>query len=151
MRTLATSLFVLTCFLISSDLHSQFINNNRFGRQRSAIPQTQTPPPEPEKLTAEQRVDQEMPKLIEVMGLDPFEQAIVRSVLVKSVQKRMELQILDLEQKKMMEEYGKIVKEQDEELKAGLPEEKFQIYMDMRENPSKTKRKQKKKKRQSKS
>ena len=63
----------------------------------------------------------------------------------------MELQILDLEQKKMMEEYRKIVKEQDEELKAGLPEEKFQIYMDMRENPSKTKRKQKKKKRQSKS
>ena len=92
-----------------------------------------------------------MPKLIEVMGLDPFEQAIVRSILVKSVQKRMELQILDLEQKKMMEEYRKIVKEQDEELKAGLPEEKFQIYMDMRENPSKTKRKQKKKKRQSKS
>ena len=92
-----------------------------------------------------------MPKLIEVMDLDPFEQAIVRSVFVKSVQKRMELHILELEQKKMMEEYEKIVKEQDEELKASLPEEKFQIYMDMRENPSKTKRKQKKKKRQSKS
>ena len=80
------------------------------------------------------------------MELDPFEEAVVRSVLVNSVQKRMELQILKLEPQKMKEEYEKIRKQQDEELKAGLPEEKYQIYLQLQDNPSKTKRKQKKKK-----
>ena len=134
-------------FLISVDVQSQFMNQNRFGRQRSAIPQGPTAAQqEPEKLTAEDYVEEQMPKLIEVMDLDPFEQAVVRSILVKSVQKRMELQILKLEPNKMKEEFEKTLKAQDEELEASLPPEKFKIYMEMRENPSKAKRKQKKRK-----
>ncbi len=128
------------------------MNQNRFGRGRSVIPQGPTATEqEPEKLTAEEYVDQEMPKFVETMGLDPFEEAVVRSVLVKSVQKRMELQILKLEPKKMQEEYEKTIKEQDAELKTSLPPEKYQIYLEMRENPTKAKRKQKKKKKKSKS
>ncbi len=128
------------------------MNQNRFGRQRSAIPQGPTASQqEPESLTAEEYVEKEMPKFIETMGLDPFEEAVVRSILVKSVQKRMELQILNLEEKKMREEFDKTIKEQDAELKASLPPEKYQIYMEMRENPSKAQRKQKKKKRKDKS
>lgn len=143
--------FMIVAFL-TTELQGQFMNQNRFGRGRSAIPQGPTAAQqEPEKLTAEQYVDQEMPKFIETMELDPFEEAVVRSILVKSVQKRMELQILKLEPQKMKEEYQKTIKEQDEELKASLPEDKYQIYLEMRENPSKAKRKQKKKKKKDKS
>ena len=127
------------------------MNQNRFGRQRSAIPRGPTAAQqEPEKLTAEEYVDQEMPKLIETMDLDPFEEAVVRSVLVKSVQKRMELQILNLEPEKMKEEFEKALKEQDAELEASLPPEKFKIYLEMRENKAKAMRKQKKKKKKDK-
>ena len=40
-------------FLVSADAMAQYGYGNRYGsrygRQRTAIPQTQTPPPEPEK------------------------------------------------------------------------------------------------------
>ena len=145
-------LLLLTLTLFGSMVNGQFMNQNQFGRQRSAIPRGPTAAQqEPEKLTAEEYVEQEMPKLIETMDLDPFEEAVVRSVLVKSVQKRMELQILNLEPKKMKEAFEKTIRDQDAELKASLPPEKYQIYLDMRENPTKTKRKQKKKKKKTKS
>jgi len=153
MKTFLSNAFIAALFFITIDLHSQFVNQNRWGRQRrgSAIPEAQTPPPEPEKLTAEEYVEKEMPELIEVMELDAFEEAVVRTVLTNSVQKRMELQILQLEPQKMKEELQKIKQQQDEELKAALPEEKFQIYLELIENRSKAKRKQKKKKKKSKS
>jgi hypothetical protein len=152
MKTSLTTLSILFVFLMTADLQSQFMNQNGFGRQRSVIPQGPTAAEqEPEKLTAEDYVDGRMPEFVEAMGLDPFEEAVVRSILVKSVQKRMELQILKLEPKKMQEEYEKTIKTQDEELKASLPEDKYQIYMEMRENPNKAKRKQKKKKKKEKS
>ena len=141
------SLFLITFFLLfGASLNAQVGMQNRFGRQRTAIPQAQEAPKEPEKLTAAQYVDKEMPEIKELMELDPFEEAVVRSILEKYVQKRMELQILQLEPKKMQEEYTKIQELQDAELKAGLPEEKFQTYLELRENRSKVKRKQKKKK-----
>ncbi|MGD1946623.1 MAG: hypothetical protein ACFB0A_10280 [Croceivirga sp.] len=150
MKAKSTFLFLAFIIVLGSELNAQFMNQNRFGRQRSAIPQGPTAAAqEPEKLTAEQYVDQEMPKFIETMSLDPFEEAVVRSILVKSVQKRMELQILKLNAQKMQEEFQKTIKAQDAELKASLPPEKFQIYMEMRENPTKAKRKQKKKKKKS--
>ena len=150
MITLRIIFFIVTT-LFGTEMHAQFGNPSRFGSQRSAIPQgpTAAEQQEPEKLTAEQYVDKEMPNLIEVMSLDAFEEAVVRSILVKSVQKRMELQILKLEPKKMQEEFAKTIKIQDEALKANLPEEKYNLYLAMRENPTKTKRKQKKKKKKS--
>lgn len=150
MRTKITSTLVIITLFACSQMQAQFVNQNRWGRQqgRTAIPQAQTPPPEPEKLTAEQYVDLEMPKLVEVMELDPFEEAVMRSVLVNSVQKRMELQILQLEPQKMKEEYEKLRVQQEKELKAALPAEKYELYLEMVENPTKAKRKQKKKKKQ---
>lgn len=141
-------LLFLFIFIASEQIMAQYGRTpTRYGRQgRTAIPQAQTPPKEPEKLTAEEYVEKEMPGLIEVLELDPFEEAVVRTVLVNSVQKRMELQILKLDQQKMREEMEKIKAEQDEALKNGLPEEKYQTYLELVDNPSKTKRKRKKKK-----
>ncbi len=121
------------------------------GRQRSTIPRG---PEETQKkadpLTAEEIVDLEMPKITEELALDPFEQAVVRTTLVKSVQQRIELQILELEGNKMKEEVEKIKTRQDEELKAGLPEEKYNAYLVLQENKFKVKKKKKKKKKKSK-
>ena len=122
-------------------------NGNRFGRQSgSTLPQTQTPPPEPEAKTADQLVDEQMPKIVETIGLDPFEEAVVRTTLVKYVQKRLELQILKLEPEKMKEEFQKLAELQHEELKASLPPEKFEAYLELEKNRFQTKRKKKKKK-----
>jgi hypothetical protein len=138
----------LVLLLLSSGLSlAQFGQQGRFGRQgRSAIPQAQTPPKEPEAKTADQIVDEQMPNISENLELDPFEEAVVRSTLVKYVQKRMELQILKLEPEKMREEYEKLAKLQDEEIKAGLPEDKYKAYMELQKNRFKTKKKKKKKK-----
>ena len=149
MKQLVQTLLLLSIILLSEQVFAQFGRTpTRYGPQgRTAIPQAQTPPKEPEKLTAEQYVDKEMPGLIQVLELDPFEEAVVRSVLVASVQKRMELQILKLEPQKMREELEKITAQQNTEMKAGLPAEKYQTYLELVDNPSKTKRKKKKKKR----
>jgi hypothetical protein len=146
MRTL-TKISLIVLLLSSSLSIAQFGRQNRFGRQgRTAIPQAQTPPKEPEAKTASQIVDEQMPNISETLELDPFEEAVVRSTLVKYVQKRLELQILKLEPEKTREEYKKIAKLQDEEIKAGLPEDKFKAYLELQKNRFKTKRKKKKKK-----
>lgn len=121
---------------------------NRYGRQRSMVPQAgpteskkdETPP------TAEEIVDGQMPSITEALGLDPFEQAVVRTSLVQSVQQRIELQILQLEPLKMKEEVDKIEKRQNEELKAGLPEDKYNAFLELQENRFKPKKKKKRKK-----
>ncbi|MFD2587177.1 hypothetical protein ACFSQJ_09565 [Croceitalea marina] len=136
-------------FLLSTyTVEAQYGYGNRYGRQggRSAIPQAQTPPKEPEAKTADEVVDEQMPKISESLELDPFEEAVVRTTLIKYVQKRMELQILKLEPKKMKEEYEKLAKLQDEEIKAGLPEEKYNAYLNLQKNQFKAKKKKKKKK-----
>ena len=121
---------------------------SRYGRQRSMVPQAgpteskkdETPP------TAEEIVDEQMPSITEALGLDPFEQAVVRTSLVQSVQQRIELQILQLEPLKMKEEVEKIEKRQNEELKAGLPEDKYNAFLDLQENRFNAKKVKKKKK-----
>lgn len=146
MKALIQLAFLLFLFSYTT-IEAQY--GNRYGRQqrgRTAIPQAQTPPKEPEAKTAEQVVDEQMPKISESLELDPFEEAVVRSTLVKYVQKRMELQILKLEPQKTREEYEKLAKLQDEEMKAGLPEEKYNAYMDLQKNQFKVKKKKKKKK-----
>ncbi|GGG43916.1 hypothetical protein GCM10011414_11940 [Croceivirga lutea] len=143
-------LVLLFTFLgLTSEIYAQYgygNGYNRYGRQRSGIPQAETPAKEPEPLTAEELVEKQMPRIIETLELDPFEEAVVRSTLVKYVQKRMELQILKLPPEKMKEEFDKLGKLQDEEMKAGLPEEKFNLYKSLLENPNKTEREAKKKK-----
>jgi len=137
----------LFLFLSTSTLAAQYGYGSRYGRQgRNAIPQAQEAPKEPEAKTASQLVDEQMPRIIEALSLDPFEEAVVRSTFVKYVQKRLELQILKLEPQKMKEEYAKLAKLQDEEIKAGLPEEKYNTYLELQKNRFKTKKKKKKKK-----
>lgn len=120
---------------------------SRYGRQRSMVPQAgpteskkdETPP------TAEEIVDDQMPSITEALGLDPFEQAVVRTSLVQSVQQRIELQILQLDALKMKEEIEKIEKRQNEELKMGLPEDKYNAFLELQENRFNPKKKKKKK------
>ncbi|QWX85448.1 hypothetical protein H0I23_07360 [Cellulophaga sp. HaHaR_3_176] len=116
------------------------------GRQRSSIPQAESAPEKPEPLTAEQIVDSEMPNITEALGLNPFEEAIVRTTLTKSIQKRIELQILKLTPEKTREAIEKIGKEQDEELKSALPEDKYEAFVELQKNRFKEKKKKNKKK-----
>lgn len=121
---------------------------SRYGRGQSMIPNAgpteskkdETPP------TAEEIVDTQMPSISEELGLDPFEQAVVRTALLQSVQQKIELQILELEPLKMKEEFEKIDRKTKEELKAGLPEDKYNAFVSLQENSFKTKNKTKKKK-----
>ncbi|GMN08732.1 hypothetical protein MTsPCn9_08120 [Croceitalea sp. MTPC9] len=147
MKALIQLAFLLFLFSYTT-IEAQYGYGNRYGNRggRNTIPQAQTPPKEPEAKTSEQVVDEQMPKITETLELDPFEEAVVRSTLVKYVQKRMELQILKLEPQKMREEYEKLAKLQDEEMKAGLPEEKYEAYLKLQKNQFKAKKKKKKKK-----
>jgi hypothetical protein len=97
-------------------------------------------------LTAEEMVANEMPKITEAIGLNDFEQAVVSSILTKYVQQRIELQILDLGPEKTREAYEIMRTKQEEELKAGLPEEKYNALLDYQENGFKKAKKKKKKK-----
>ena len=120
-------------------------NPYSYGRQRSIVPQG----PEPEKKvkprTADEIVSEEMPKISEILELNEFEQAVVSSILTKYVKQGIELQILDLEPDKMREGMEKIRLNQKAELKAGLPEDKFNALIDLQENGIKKLKKKKKK------
>lgn len=152
-QTLFFLAFLLGLFSIN-DLVAQYGYGSpygygsRYGRQRNMVPQAgpteskkdETPP------TADEIVDDQMPSITEALGLDPFEQAVVRTSLVQSVQQRIELQILQLEPLQMKEEIEKIERRQNEELKAGLPEDKYNAFLELQENRFNTKKVKKKKK-----
>lgn len=157
MKSKQTLFFVVLFIgiLTINDISAQYgygspYGNNRgmYGRGRSYIPQAgpvgnqkdETPP------TAEEIVDGQMPTITEAIDLDPFEEAVVRTTLIQSVQQRIELQILGLEPLKMKEEIEKIKQRQDAELKAGLPEDKYEAFMELQENQFKAKKKKGKKK-----
>ncbi len=139
----------LVLLLGVSNLNAQTMGN-RFGRQRNIVPQGPTQQREVKPLTAEEIVAQEMPKITESIGLNDFEQAVVSSILTKYVQQRIELQLLKLEPNKMREGMEKIQKEQNEELKAGLPEDKYLLFEELAKNNFQAKKKKKKKKKKSK-
>lgn len=139
----------LLLFVTVSELNAQTMGN-RFGRQRNTIPRGPVQQQEPKALTAEEIVAQEMPKISEALDLNDFEQAVVSSILTKHVQQRIELQLLKLEPDKMREGLEKIQKSQEEELKAGLPEDKFLAFQELQENRFQVKRKKKRKKKRSK-
>lgn len=118
-----------------------------YGRQRNAIPQVEQTPKEPEPKTAEQIVDGEMPKISETLELNEFESAVLSSILKKYVQKRIEMQILELTPEQMREGMEKITKAQDEELMAGLPLEKYEAFVEMQKKGIQKSQKEKKKER----
>lgn len=103
------------------------------GRPNSIIPQANDEKPEPKALTAEEIVEREMPNITEAAQLNPFEQAVVSSILTKYIQQRIELGILDLEPQKTREKLEQIRKNQNAELEAGLPEEKYKLILEIQE------------------
>ncbi|MBU3024636.1 hypothetical protein [Zobellia galactanivorans] len=115
-----------------------------YGRQRSAIPQVQETPKAPEPKTAEQIVNEEMPGIAQALELNEFESAVMSSVLKKYLQKRIEMQILELSPEQMREGMEKITKAQDEELKAGLPIEKYEAFVEMQKKGLQKTQKEKK-------
>ncbi|NJB69669.1 hypothetical protein GGR42_000131 [Saonia flava] len=120
------------------------------GRGRSTVPQAEIPDKEPEPKTAEEIVEGEMPKITEALELSEFETAVVSSILTTSIRKRMELQILQLDQEKTKEALEKIYKTQDDDLKASLSEEKYNAFVKLQEAGFKDKKKKEKKKKKKK-
>lgn len=148
-KFLLSILFVLFSFPFLMAQYG-YGNGYGYGRQRNSIPQAAETPKEPEKLTAEQIVDAEMPGISEKLGLNAFEEAILSSTLKKYLQERIEMQILKLPPDKMKEGYERISQKQDEELKSGLPPEKYEAFVALQENRFK-KVKEKKKRKEKKS
>ncbi len=151
MKTNIKSLIVLFIILLgASELQAQLGNRGGYGyggmggggglgrggmgRGRTAIPQGPTATKEPEAKTAAQIVDAEMPTIAETLGLDEFEKAVLSTTLKKYVQERIELQILKLPGEKMREAYQKITKNQDADLKSGLPLEKYEAFVKMQKD-----------------
>lgn len=143
-------LFVLILVAIPAEAQVGYGNpyGSRYGRQqRTALPQGPQYNPEDEKpKTAAEIVESQMPLIKESVELNPFEEAVVRSILEKSIQKRIELQILGLDEDTTRESLEKIKKEQDEELKQSLSSEKFEAFMALYENGNKGRKAKKKKK-----
>ncbi len=125
-----------------------------YGRRRSAIPRHESTPKPPKPKTAEEIVDGEMPGIAEALELNEFETAVLSSILKKYVQERIEMQILKLSPDKMREGFAKITERQDEELKAGLPLEKYEAFVELQKNgvakTQKLKKKERRKKRKKK-
>lgn len=154
MRTKNTFIFTAIILLFSTTLiQAQYgygngnrNGNSRYGNRQSNIPQTQQTPEKVEPLTAEEMVETQMPAIAEALELNDFEKAVVSTTLVKYMKQRIELQILQLETDKMKEAYERINLNQDAELKAGLPQEKYEAFLNLKEDGiRKTKRKKKKK------
>ena len=129
-------------------VNAQYGYNNGYSRNRgSGIPRIPDPERKPENLTAEEIVGKEMPKITEAIELNPFEEAVISSILTKYVQQTIELQLLKLPADKTREALDKIRENQKEELQAGLPEDKFNQLAELqRQGYSKMKKKKKKKK-----
>jgi hypothetical protein len=133
-------------FLAQAQYGYGYGNPYSYGRHRSIVPQGPEPEKEVKPRTADEIVDAEMPRITEVLELNEFERAVVSTILSKYVQQSIELQILDLEPDQMREGLEKIRVNQKAELKAGLPEDKYNALIDLQENGFKKTKKKKKKK-----
>ncbi|MDG1573051.1 hypothetical protein OZ410_12040 [Robiginitalea sp. M366] len=124
-------------------------NGGYYGR--NAIPQAETPAKKPEPKTAEEIVEDAMPQIIEAAALNDFEAAVVSATLTKYVQQRIELRILELTPEQTREALENIEQAERAELEQGLPPEKFEAMMALKENGYDAKRFKKKEKRKKKS
>lgn len=154
-------LFVGTILLFASEVHAQYGYGGSgngygrggygYGRNRSLSAQPDAAPEPPKPKTADELVDEQMPTITETLELNDFEAAVLSSVLKKYVQQRIEMQILKLSPDKMREGYEKITENQDAELKAGLPLEKYEAFVAMMEKGLQKSKKEKKKEKKKKS
>ena len=149
-------LFCLIAILSSTAIEAQYRQGNRMGypyngRPNSIIPRANDEKPEAKPLTAEEIVKEELPKIVEAANLNAFEEAVVGSILTKYLKQTIELRLLELEPRDTKEKLEKIREAQNAELKAGLPEEKYDLVMEIQEKgANKVKSQQKKKKKKKK-
>ena len=86
-----------------------------------------------------------MPGIAEAINLNEIEVAVASSFLTNFIQRRIELQILELEPDKMREALEKITEAQTEELKASLSLETYEAFVELQQKGlSKAKRDKKK-------
>jgi hypothetical protein len=153
MKTSKKHLFSILLVLVSIPvLQAQYgsgygngYGNGGYGRGRSAIPQAEEAEKKEEPKNAEQIVEAEMPALIEALELNEFEIAVLKTTLTKYVQEGIELRLLQLTPEKTWEGMESIALRQKEELKASLPEDKFEkLQAIQKEGYNKVKKKKKK-------
>ncbi|MBC2840688.1 hypothetical protein [Robiginitalea sp. SC105] len=151
MRTRVVLTLMLIGGLFAAEAQYGYGNNPYYGgRRRNVVPQAEAPPKKVEPKTAEELVSEEMPGIIQAVGLNEFEAAVVSSILTKYVQKRMELQILELTPEATQEALERLGIDQRRELEEGLPEDKYQAMIELEESRYNTKKFKKKKKKQKK-
>jgi hypothetical protein len=119
--------------------------NGYYGRRQSAVPRADEPVKKAEPLTAEEIVQNEMPQITEALELNDFEQAVVSTILTKYIQQHIELQLLKLDADQIREGLEKIRINQEAELKAGLPEDKYNAFVELQKNGFRKNKKSKKK------
>ena len=90
------------------------------GRMRSSVPRTNVAAEPDAPLTAEEITELEMVKVKEALAIDPFEEAILRSILLEFTKKRIELQILKVDPKTLTESFRKLNDLENERLKTEL-------------------------------
>jgi hypothetical protein len=94
-----------------------------------------------------------MVKVKEALAIDPFEEAILRSILLEFTKKRIELQILKVDPKTLTESFRKLNDLENERLKSELSlvtyekliELKERNFKKLKDNSEKKKKKKKKK------
>jgi len=149
---LNTLVFVILFLGVVPDIQAQYNRTyGATGRRRSIAPQSQEPREKAAPMTADEMVAAEMPNITEAISLNDFEQAVLTAILTKYVQQRIEVQILNLSPEKTREAYENINRKQDEELKASLPEEKYDALVEYQQNGGKKVKSKKRKKKKNRS
>ena len=123
------------------------------GRMRSSVPRANVAAEPDAPLTAEEITELEMVKVKEVLVIDPFEEAILRSIVLEFTKKRIELQILKGDPKTLSESFRKLNDVENERLKTELSLATYEKLLELKErnfkklkDNSEKKRKKKKKK-----
>ncbi len=135
---------ILLLVLGTQTVSSQVMNRNRLGAG-SPGPTAQSQRQEEPK-TAEEMIDIMMPKISESLQLNDFDGAVMRTILLKYMKKRLELRILDLPDERTRELLGQILKEEDAELKGSLSAEVYEGYKKISEEGLNWKKKEEKEK-----
>jgi hypothetical protein len=152
MKVIRTYLtFIILFFGMIPVLQAQYSTYGSTGRRRPIAPQSQEPREKPEPMTADEMVAAEMPNITEALALNDFEQAVLKAILTKYVQQRIEVQILNLGPEKTHEAYENINRKQDDEFKASLPADKYEALVEYQQNGGKKVKSKRKKKKKNKS
>lgn len=120
------------------------------GRMGSSVPRMNTTAEPDAPLTAEEITELEIQKVKEAMLIDPFEEAVLRAIVLEFTKKRIELQILKVDPKTLSESFKKWNEEENERMKNELSLATYEQLIALKErNFKKSKDSPKKKNRKS--